>query len=45
MEEVSIDKVERIEDHPFLRDFEYVFGKILGPPPKRDFDFATALVP
>ena len=45
MEEVARNNVASIEDHPFLRDFEYVFGKILGPPPKRDIDFATDLVP
>ena len=45
MEEVARDNVTSIEDHPVLGDFEDVFGKILGPPPKRDIDFATALVP
>jgi hypothetical protein len=45
MEEVARDNVASIEDHPVLGDFEDVFGKIIGPPPKRDIDFATALVP
>jgi hypothetical protein len=44
MEEVARDNVASIEDLPVLGDFEDVFGKILEPPPKRDIDFATALV-
>jgi hypothetical protein len=45
MEEESKDKVASIEDHPVLRDFEYVFREILGLPPKRDIDFSIDLVP
>ena len=44
MEEASKDKVASIEDHLVLRDFEDVFGKILGFPPKRDIDFSIDLV-
>jgi hypothetical protein len=44
MEEATRDKVARIEDHLVLRDFEDVFGEILGLPPKRDIDFSTNLV-
>jgi hypothetical protein len=39
------DKVASIEDHPILRDFEDVFGEILGLPPKREIDFSIDLVP
>jgi hypothetical protein len=45
MEEATRDKVASIEDHPVLRDFEDVFGEILGFPPKRDIDFSIDLVP
>ena len=45
MEEESRDKVASIEDHPILRDFEYVFREILGLPPKRDIDLYIDLVP
>jgi hypothetical protein len=45
MEEESKDKVETIEDHPILRNFEDVFGEIPGFPPKRDIDFSIDLVP
>jgi hypothetical protein len=44
MEEATKDKVESIEDHPVLRDFEDVFREILGLPPKRDIDFSIDLV-
>ena len=44
MEEAARDKVESIEDHPILKDFEYVFGEIPGFPPKRDIDFFIDLV-
>jgi hypothetical protein len=36
MEETPKDKVARIEDNVFLKEFEYVIGEILGFPPKRD---------
>jgi hypothetical protein len=45
MEEEVKDKVASIENHLILRDSEYVFGKILGFPPKRDIDFSIDLVP
>jgi hypothetical protein len=45
MEEETKDKVESIEDHLVLRDFEDVFGEIPGFPPKRDIDFSIDLVP
>jgi hypothetical protein len=45
MEEETKDKVASIEDHLVLRDFEDVFGEILGFPPKRDIDFSIDLVP
>ena len=45
MEEASKDKVESIEDHPVLRDFEDVFREIPGLPPKRNIDFSIDLVP
>jgi hypothetical protein len=44
MEEAAKDKVESIEDHPVLRDFEDVFIQILGFPLKRDIDFSIYLV-
>jgi hypothetical protein len=44
MEEASKDKVESIEDHLVLRDFEDVSRGILGFPPKRDIDFFIELV-
>jgi hypothetical protein len=45
MEEVARDKVESIEYHPVLRDFEDGFREILGFTPKRDIDFSIDLVP
>jgi hypothetical protein len=45
MEEETKDKVEIIEDHTVLRDFEDVFREVLGLPPKRDIDFFIDLVP
>jgi hypothetical protein len=45
MEEATKDKLESIEDHPVLRDFEDFFKEILGLPPKRDIDFSIDLVP
>jgi hypothetical protein len=44
MDEATTDKVESIEDHPVLRDFEDVFREIPGLPPKRDIDFCIDLV-
>jgi hypothetical protein len=45
MEEEAKDKVESIEYHLVLMDFEDVFGEILGFPPKRDIEFSIDLVP
>jgi hypothetical protein len=45
MEEATGDKVESIEDHPVLRDFEDVLGEIPRFPPKRDINFSIDLVP
>jgi hypothetical protein len=45
MEEETKDKVENIEGHPVLRDFEYVFREILGFSKKVDIDFSIDLVP
>jgi hypothetical protein len=44
MEETTKDKVESIEDHSVLRDFEDVFREIPRLPPKRDIDFSIDLV-
>jgi hypothetical protein len=44
MEKENRDTMERIEDHPVLRDFEDVFREIIGFPPKRDIDFSIYLV-
>ena len=45
MEEETKDKVESIEDHLVLRDFEDDFREIPGLPPNRDIDFSINLVP
>jgi hypothetical protein len=45
MEEESRDKVEIIECHLILRDFEDIFGEILGLPPKKEIYFSIYLVP
>jgi hypothetical protein len=45
MEEATKDKVESIEDHLVLRDFEDVFREISGLPQKRYIDFSIDLVP
>jgi hypothetical protein len=44
MEEEAKDKVASIEDHPVLRDFEFIFREIPGFPWKRDIDFSIELV-
>jgi hypothetical protein len=44
MEDESKDKVESIEYHPILNDFEDVFREILGFPPKRHNDLSIYLV-
>jgi hypothetical protein len=45
LEEETREKLESIEYHIVLMDFKYVFGEILGFPPKRDIDFSIELVP
>jgi hypothetical protein len=45
MKEAVKDKVSSIEDHPVLRNFEYVFMEIPRFPPKRGIDFSIDLVP
>jgi hypothetical protein len=45
MDEATKYRVESIEDHPILRDFEDVFREIPRSPPKRDIDFSIDLVP
>jgi hypothetical protein len=45
MKEASKDKVESIEYHQVLRDFEEHFMYIQGFPPKRDINFSIHLVP
>jgi hypothetical protein len=44
MEEVTRDKVERIEYHLVLKNFEYFFGEIPVFPPKKYIDFSIDLV-
>jgi hypothetical protein len=44
MEEAAKDKGENIEDHPVLKNFEYVFREIPELPPKRNIDFYIDLV-
>jgi hypothetical protein len=44
MEEVTRDKVERIEEHSFLKYFEGFLGEIPRFPPKRCIDFSIDLV-
>jgi hypothetical protein len=44
MEELVKDKVESIEYHPVLKDFEDVFWDISRFTPKRDIDFSIYLV-
>jgi hypothetical protein len=44
MEEATIDKVESLENHLVLRDFEDAFEEIPGFPWKRDIDFSIDLV-
>ena len=36
MEEEAKDKEPSLEDYPVLKEYEDVFGKLLGLPPKRD---------
>jgi hypothetical protein len=45
MEEEPKYKVSSLEEYKVIKEFEYVFGKILGFPPKRDIDFSINLMP
>jgi hypothetical protein len=45
MEEAPKDKVPNIEDYAVLKEFEDVFEKFPGLPPKRDIDFSINLMP
>jgi hypothetical protein len=44
MEDAVKDKVESIEGHSVLRDFEYFFGDISRFPPNKYIDFSIDLV-
>jgi hypothetical protein len=44
MEEEHKDKMQNLEDHAVLKEFEDVLKKILGLPPKRDIDFSINLM-
>jgi hypothetical protein len=45
MDETPKDKVPNLEDHAILEEFEDVFKKVPGLPPKRDIDFSINLMP
>jgi hypothetical protein len=45
VEETPKDKVSSIGDHTVVKEFEDVFQKVLGLPPKRDIDFSINLMP
>ena len=45
MEEAPKDKVSNVEDYAVLKEFEDVFKKILGFPPKIDIDFSINPMP
>jgi hypothetical protein len=45
VEETPKDKVSGIKDHAVLNEFENVFQKVLGLPPKRNIDFSVNLIP
>jgi hypothetical protein len=45
MEETPKDKVQNLEYHAVLEDFEDVFKEVPGLPPKRDIDFSIKLMP
>jgi hypothetical protein len=38
-------KVPNLEDYAVLKDFEYVFKKVPGLPPRRDIYFSINLMP
>jgi hypothetical protein len=45
MEETPKDKVQNLEDHAVLEDFEDVLKEVPGLLPKRDIDFSINLMP
>ena len=45
MEETPKDKVSNIEDYAVLKEFEDVFKKVIGLPPRRDIDFSINVMP
>jgi hypothetical protein len=45
VEETPKDKLSNIEDYAVLKEFEDVFKKIPGLPPKRDIDFSINMMP
>jgi hypothetical protein len=45
MKETPKDKVSNIKYYAFIKEFEYVFKKLLGLPPKRDIDFSINMIP
>ena len=45
VEETPKDKVSSIGDHTVVKEFEDVFQKVVGLPPKRDIDFSINLMP
>jgi hypothetical protein len=45
MEETSKYTMPNLEDYVVLKEFEYVFKKVLGIPPKRGIDFSINLMP
>jgi hypothetical protein len=44
MEEPTKDKDPSLEEYPVLREYEDMFGELLGFPPKRDIDFSIELI-
>jgi hypothetical protein len=44
MEQTPRDKVQNLEDHVVLEEFEDVFKEVPGLPPKRDIDFSINLM-
>jgi hypothetical protein len=44
MEEPTKDKDPSLEDSLVLREYEDVFGELLGFPPKRDIDFSIDIM-
>jgi len=44
IEEETKYKIPSIENHPILKDYEDVFGEIMGLPPNKDIDFSIYLI-